>query len=80
LGRVAGLLHEKTALAHQSQPVLKANGPASRQRCELTKRQPGGGFKLQIGDLLPQQLPGNPADQENARLRMLGFGKFGFRA
>ena len=75
-GDVAGFLHEPTTLTHHAQAILEAHGARRRQGREFAKRQAGGGMKLERRHLLLEQLEGDPAHQENARLGVFGLGQF----
>ncbi len=62
--RVAGFLHEFSALADDAQSILKTHRARRRQRREFTERQTGGRVKFQVWRLFLEQFESKPSSRE----------------
>src|SRR5262249_32283771 len=77
---LASLLHEPATLADNCEPILKRHRTRCRERGKFAQRQSGRRVELQPRHAFLEQLERNPADEEYARLGILGLRQLRFGA
>jgi hypothetical protein len=72
LGDVAGFLHEPATLPHEFKSNGERHDARGSEGGEFTQGQAGSGMEGEFREARAQQFEGNPTDEINARLCMLG--------